>query len=520
MLLAALVLTSAAWLRGAEYDEQYTLFLAAGTPRPAWPETGFAAGVVREIQSGETNLASIAHDLRITDVHPPLYFWTVWIWRRIAGPGLFATRLFSVLCGLLSLAAIGVVARRSGIRALTAMLLTLGSYGFVYTNAIARGFAPAQTLILCGVAMLIGRRGWQSRLAAGLLFGAASCCNYLAVFVAVAASVIAGGWLILPAAAPFLALDAWFFAAQHGTRVGQFPPFDLLSALPRLIVYQVASVFGGLPLSLDGSTRIVAGLAIGALALGLLAAVCRARPLSGCRLSKGRNLRVRFPTGRLFVGRVTSGQSPHADLAVDPPSTGPAIRLLSAAAIASPAGLLLLGAVFNNTPIELRYLSFGVPFIALLTAWACDPTPRCAFNWTRSLLIIAATVQFASIIVLLSASRTMQPARATARAAAALADDAMILLPRGNDGVGIVGAFGIEAPSALPILLVRPTDQPALLRARTVPYRRVVLALIAQDHDSIASLPIMREAFTGPGWRRVATGFNVELYDRQIEESR
>ena len=41
ILLAALVLTAAAWMRGAEYDEQYTLFLTAGVARPDWPATVF-----------------------------------------------------------------------------------------------------------------------------------------------------------------------------------------------------------------------------------------------------------------------------------------------------------------------------------------------------------------------------------------------------------------------------------------------------------------------------------------------
>src|SRR3954452_16159987 len=145
MLLAASVLTAAAWLRSAEYDEQYTLFLTAGTPRPAWPEAAFPAGLVRRLDSAQAGLASIIHDLRATDVHPPLYFWAFAIWRRLFGPDLFTGRLFSVVCGLLSLAAVGNIARRSGIKPLLAMLLTLGSYGFVYTNAIARDFALAQT---------------------------------------------------------------------------------------------------------------------------------------------------------------------------------------------------------------------------------------------------------------------------------------------------------------------------------------------------------------------------------------
>ena len=37
LLVAALLLTAVAWLRGAEYDEQYTLFLTGGVARPIWP---------------------------------------------------------------------------------------------------------------------------------------------------------------------------------------------------------------------------------------------------------------------------------------------------------------------------------------------------------------------------------------------------------------------------------------------------------------------------------------------------
>ena len=44
LLLAALMLSAAAWNRGAEYDEQYTLFVTAGTPRPVWPQVAFPAG--------------------------------------------------------------------------------------------------------------------------------------------------------------------------------------------------------------------------------------------------------------------------------------------------------------------------------------------------------------------------------------------------------------------------------------------------------------------------------------------
>jgi hypothetical protein len=465
LCLAALVLTACAWLRGAEYDEQYTLFLTAGTPRPDWPETVFPAGMVAAAQTGHASLAGIARDLRSTDVHPPLYFWAVSLWREAFGPGLLAARLLSVLCGLVSLALIGVIGRYCGVSSATPMLLTLGSYGFVYTNAIARGFAPAQTLTLCGVVLLFGRRRWL----AGACLGAACCCNYLAVFVAAAVVIAAEAWCAVPAAIPFLALDAWFFAAQHAARPGQFPPFAVWRSLSQLAKYQIAAVFGGLPLYADGVGRIAVGAIVGLVCVWLVLCVARARPLRA----------------------------------------GPAVRLVLAGAAATPIGLLLLGAVFNNTPIELRYFSFGLPFVALLVAWAAAPSVAKRGNWHIIPLVLG--IQLASIAGLLFSSRTMQPYRAAATEAARFAGDGIVLLPRGNDGVGIVGAFGIEAPAGLPILLLRPTDP---IAARIAPYHRVLLALLARDRDSTATIAIVRAMLRPPNWRRVAIGSNLEVYER------
>jgi len=183
-MLGMLVLGATALLRGAEYDEQYTMFLTAGVARPAWPAQPFPAGAAGALQAGHTSLAAIAHDLRTTDVHPPLYFWAVALWRRLVGGGLFAARLFSVLCGMAALVAVAAIARRVAVPPALAMLLTLGCYGFAYTGAIARGFALAQALTLWGVALLVSAEGRSSRrLAAGLLLGAATFANYLAVFI-------------------------------------------------------------------------------------------------------------------------------------------------------------------------------------------------------------------------------------------------------------------------------------------------------------------------------------------------
>jgi len=113
---------------------------------------------------------------------------------------------------------------------------------------------------------------------------------------------------------------------------------------------------------------------------------------------------------------------------------------------------------------------------------------------------------------------TMQPARATAAAAARLGAggpmDSIVLLPRGNDGVGVVGAFAIESPPSQRLLVVDQGEPREEILARIGNTRRVVLALLAQDDASRATLPAMRAAVAGPCWRRIAGGFNVVAFDR------
>lgn len=459
VLLAAALLIDAALLRGAEYDEQYTLFLTAGNARPVWPANVFSAAVVAARQTGHASFAALARDLRETDVHPPLYFWAVSVWRCMFGPTLIAARMLSVVCGMLSIGLVGAIARRCDIRPAPAMLITLGCYGFVYTNAIARGFALAEVLTLCGVTLLLARRF----ILAGLCLGAACSCNYLAVFIAFASIGASGAWAAIPAAAPFLAMDAWFFIAQHASRTGQFPAFSLWSALERLGRYQGAAIFGGLPLYASGVWQLLAVAALGLVSVIVIVPVMRARPWAADR----------------------------------------AIRIVLAAAIAPPVGLVVLGAVFNNTPIELRYLAFGLPFVALLLA-----LPRQRGNWRSGLLL---TTQVCGIAGLLLSPRTMQPARFAAADATRLAADMVVLVPSGNDGVGIVGAFGIEAAPATRILVVGPADK---IADRLKLFDRVEVAVLAQDRDSITTLSAIHSVLGQPEWRRVAAGSNLEVFER------
>jgi hypothetical protein len=253
--------------------------------------------------------------------------------------------------------------------------------------------------------------------------------------------------------AAFLPAELWFFLAQRGSRIGQFPPFRMAPSLVRLAEYATANLFGGLPLYVGGWARMALGAALGLAAVGLVGLVVW--------------------RWRLLV-RDTRW-------------------LLLACTLAPPLGLLALGAVFDSTPIELRYLCFATPFAALLLADAFGGEAGGVTAIRAGLL----TLQALAIAGLILRPETMQPARAAARTAAALAgSEGVIVLPRGNDGVGVVGPFLAELPDTARLLLVFPKDDVTSLRAR-VPPGPVVLAPLGEDATSRAAIGVMRAAFPG-----------------------
>ncbi len=476
LLGAALLLVGIAWLRSAEYDEQYTLFLTGRVARPVWSADVTTAGEIRRMQTPGAGLLTIARDLRATDVHPPLYFWAASEWRRLVGASLFDARMASVLCSVAALCLVAWIARTVAIPPVPAVLLTIGCYGFAYTGTVARGFALAQMLNVAGIALLIGDRERPERaLFAGTLLGAATFTNYLAAWVGCAAllhtlrrrpAVIGAaclGFLV------WLPLDLWFFTAQRQSRPDQFPPFAMIPVMTQLVRYSVANVFGGLPLYAHGFARVCVATGVCLLFLaGIGAIILRWRHLA----------------------------------------TTEARSLLAMCAVASLLGPLLLGLMFANSPIELRYLAFATPFIALLLAAAM---PR----WLRHVTL---AVQAIALVGLMTRPETMQPARATAQASAPFLGDSVVLLPRGNDGVGIVGAFANEVPASTRILIVAPDASPQQIRAEVLRFSRVVLAMLAQDASSRAAVPLMRAALANPCWRPVGEGFNVLAFDRVCVE--
>ncbi|MDE1896171.1 MAG: glycosyltransferase family 39 protein [Rhodospirillales bacterium] len=403
---AVALLLLAAWLRGPEYDEAYSIFLTAGHARPAWPQGVFTAGSVRWLYAGHASFWRIAHDLRQGDVHPPLYFWALELWRRAAGPGWFTARLLSVGFTLAGLAGLTRIARLFRLPVLPVLAMALLSYGFCYTGILARPYALVQALNIWGVYFALAERKPRTALAAGLCFGAAAFADYLGVFTgaAVLAWMLWRGWrrglLALVAMLPFLAACFWFFLAQHASRNGQFAAFAWGPALAEMARDGGAALFGGLPLYAGRLDGVVAAL-LAALALA------------------GFGFAARRVEGRGFL-------------------------LLAAA---TPAGLLALGVVFRNTPIEIRYLAFSLPWVALAIAPVLP----------RVLLALWLGAGGVAVAGLMLAPATMQPQGRAARLAAAW-PGAVVALPFGNDGVGVPGPFIEAAPDAMRILLLRPGD--------------------------------------------------------------
>ncbi len=470
LLLGLVVLLLAAGLRAPEYDEGYTAFVTGTNPRPDWPAAPFTARSARAAFRPAPTPWQIGENLRRTDVHPPLYFWTVWAWRRVVGSSLFASRLLSVLFSLGALALLAAIAKRARYPVWPALLITLGSYGFVETGIVMRGFALAQCLMLAGLLFAL-RAGLADSpaarapaLGAGLFLGAATFTNYLTGFTALAAWV----WLLrqqprralwlLAGFLPFLGGDLFFLLTQRASRIGQFPPFGWGPMAGALVRAAGGALVGGLPLYVPlGLGRVTVVLLLG----GLLASL------------------LLLPWARW---QAMGHRSPHS--------------LFALASLAPPFGLCAMGLLSNSVPVEIRYLCFAIPPLALLVAAALDTWPSgVAAAYRISLL----TVQALAIAGLMTRPETMQPERAAARAAwAAVGPTGLVLLPRGNDGVGIVSAFVTAAPGPLHILLVSPQTTPAALAAALclTPWPRVTAALIAADRESHATLPLLREGMS------------------------
>jgi hypothetical protein len=116
----------------------------------------------------QADVAKVNHLMRTTDVHPPLYFWALSVWRNVAGSDLSALRGFSIIFALATLLVWMQIAWVAGLPPLILGSILALSYGFEITSHIVRGYALAQFFLALAVwAAIAGRsplNGWTHRL--------------------------------------------------------------------------------------------------------------------------------------------------------------------------------------------------------------------------------------------------------------------------------------------------------------------------------------------------------------------
>jgi hypothetical protein len=142
------------------YDEAITLLTTSGHATPDWP-----LGLLQFKPTA--NLVKILAQLYTDDVHPPLYFWTLAIWRVLFGGSLEVARWMSTL---FALATLGMLYRYSieiGMRwpSLPVIIYAVSAVGLRYAYN-ARPYAMATFLIVLTLFLAHRKSRWTGICAA------------------------------------------------------------------------------------------------------------------------------------------------------------------------------------------------------------------------------------------------------------------------------------------------------------------------------------------------------------------
>ena len=168
--------------RSIWYDESVTLLETAGHTLPVWPAKPSPARLAKVQFEGISGFSQIGDDLRAHDWHPPLYFWSVSIWKRWWGSSLNATRGFSLACSVATILALyGLLCAARFEHAFIPTLIYALSFSSVHFGQEARAYALATLLIMLAAlfAYLCSQAALQERGRhfAAYSVGMAICCG-------------------------------------------------------------------------------------------------------------------------------------------------------------------------------------------------------------------------------------------------------------------------------------------------------------------------------------------------------
>jgi hypothetical protein len=223
LIVAALVFSlPGIFHRSIWYDEAITMVSMAHQNTTAWPRGPQPAANYKKNFEGNLSLSQIATALKRSDIHPPLYFWSLSKWRQAFGTSLESVRIHSLAYFIIGIIVLYCLLRESGLkRPLIPALMFSIAYSAAHLSGEARAYSLANTLVIIGAYFAYrstpdagGNRFKYvyCSFAMALASGAAFLTNYLAIF-------------------PVTALFAWFIWQHSISAQEKRKPFAFIYPL-------------------------------------------------------------------------------------------------------------------------------------------------------------------------------------------------------------------------------------------------------------------------------------------------
>ncbi len=192
VLIAVVVRLPGVFNRAIWYDEAITLLETAGNAVPVWSAQPTPAASQKKLLVGSPTLGEVVSGLRETDVHPPVYYGLLSLWRRIAGNSIEVARLFSVVWSTGSVILLYLLLQGFGFkRPFWPSLIYSLSSGAVHYGHEARNYSLALFLVMLATYLAyffnkidLNRRShfWFFTVSIAACCGLAFLTNYLTIF--------------------------------------------------------------------------------------------------------------------------------------------------------------------------------------------------------------------------------------------------------------------------------------------------------------------------------------------------
>ena len=397
------------------YDEAITMLTASGHARP-----DFSLGM--EQFRPESDFRKIALDLRNQDVHPPLYFWVLALWRVVLGPSLEVARSLSTVFIVGGCVLLYGLAQGTGMKWpwIPVVIYALGCAGVLYAWN-ARPYAMASFLILLTQVLSRRRSRWTGICAAASIathYFAALCVAPILIMVCVEEWKRHRAWVTQTAltfaagVAPLVALLRTHFAARPQQYTG-------LGPLPRELF---ALVKGSVADTLSNSWLPGWGFAL---------IIVVAFVLAGIRWSWERRA---YWIPAVYLGFLS--------------------------------GLFLLSVATNKSiekmPVEY-YAGIAAPWLALLVGFGVNAYPR----WSPVLLVVVVTGMMTAAPLVKSTDYRLLASRIRSECSGCV-------VVVGNGYAGAVPACILYESGGMKVITANPSDTPQSIADRAGEQQPVV----------------------------------------------